>query len=245
MPRPVRLRPGYNVPMSSVIAIKRHHIKERHPVELGFFHLVWLFLLSSLVGLAGETAVSFLIDGRWESRVGFVIGPLSPLYGLGAVLITLAVNPLRGRSVAMQFAVSGLVGGGLEYFAGWFFEMRYGIVAWSYVGQPLNFHGHTSLGMMVVWGVIGVAWVTWLLPPAVRFVERIPRGVRKPLTAAAFAFIMADSLLTLACLDSWFWRTLGYPADNPVQQFCATYFGDDFMSSRFETMSMWPSLASR
>lgn len=231
--------------MSVATAIKRRHVEERQPVELGFFHLVWLFLLLSFVGLAGETVVSFLVDGRWESRAGYVIGPLSPLYGLGAVLITVAVNPLRGRALPVQFLASGLVGGALEYFAGWFFETRYGIVAWSYADQPLNFHGHTCVGMMLVWGVIGVVWVNALLPSAVRLVERIPENVRRPLTALAFAFIMADSLLTLACLDSWFWRTLGNPIENPVQQFCATYFGDDFMRSRFETMSMWTSLASR
>jgi hypothetical protein len=69
--------------------------------------------------------------------------------------------------------------------------------------------------------------------------------MRKPLTIAAFVFIMADSMLTLACIDSWFWRTAGYPIENPVQQFCATYFDDDFMRTRFETMGMWTSLASR
>ena len=214
-------------------------------MRLGFFHLVWLFLLLSFVGLIGEVVVSYLIDGRWESRVGYVVGPFSPLYGLGAVLITLAVNPLRGHNALAQFAAGGLVGGALEYFAGWFFETRYGIVAWSYIDQPLNLHGHTCVGMMLVWGAIGIVWVNWLLPPAIRLIERIPEGVRKPLTTVAFAFIMADSLLTLACLDSWFWRTLGYPIGNPVQQFCATYFNDDFMRTRFETMSMWPSLASR
>lgn len=233
--------------MSSISIAKRNHLQEHahRPVELGVFHLVWLFLLCSLVGLIGEVLVSYALDGRWESRAGFVIGPFSPLYGLGAVLITVAVNPLRGRGIPAQFLMAGLVGGALEYFAGWFFETRYGIVAWSYIDQPLNFHGHTCVAMMAVWGVIGVVWVMAALPVATRIIERIPEGVRKPLTALAFVFIVGDSVLTLACLDSWFWREAGYPIDNPVQQFCATYFGDEFMRTRFETMSMWTSLAHR
>ena len=232
--------------MSVAAAIKRHRNNEvLQPVELGFFHLVWLFLLCSVLGLAGETVVSFLIDGRWESRAGFVIGPFSPLYGLGAALMTVAVNPMRGRGLGAEFLTAALVGGALEYFAGWFFETRYGIVAWSYIDQPLNFHGHTCVAMMAVWGVVGVIWANRVLPAAVRFVERIPESARKPLTAVAFTFIVADSALTLACLDSWFWRTAGYPISNPLQEFCATYFGDGFMSSRFETMSMWTVLASR
>ena len=40
----------------------------------------------SFVGLVGETIVSACIDGQWESRAGFIVGPFSPLYGLGTVL---------------------------------------------------------------------------------------------------------------------------------------------------------------
>lgn len=232
--------------MSVAAAIKRRRPHEElKPLELGFFHLVWLFLLCSLLGLAGETLVSYIIDGRWESRAGFVVGPLSPLYGFGAVFITVALNPLRGRGLALEFMVAGLLGGALEYFAGWFFEESYGIVAWSYIDQPLNFHGHTSVLMMACWGVIGIAWANHALPVAVRLVERIPRSVRVPLTAIAVVFIVADAALTLACLDSWFWRMSGQPPMNAIQEFCAAYFGDDFMSRRFETMGMWPVLANR
>lgn len=219
--------------------------EQRKPLDISFFHIVWLFLLCSFIGLVGEVIVSFFTDGRLESRAGFVIGPFSPLYGLGAVLITLALNPIRDRNVIAQFAAGALVGGVLEYFTGWFLETRYGIVAWSYIDQPFNFHGHTCLSMMALWGIIGIAWVWIALPLAVKLVERIPVEIRKPLTAVAFVFIMADSVLTLACLDSWFWRTAGYPIENPIQQFCATYFGDEFMRTRFETMGMWTVLASR
>lgn len=219
--------------------------EERQPVEVHFFHLVWLFLLCSLIGLVGETLVSYVIDGRWESRAGFVVGPLSPIYGVGAVLFTTFVNPLRGRSIPTMFAASAIVGGLFEYLAGWFFEWRYGIVAWSYADQPLNFHGHTCVGMACAWGAIGVFWVLWALPRAVAFVERMPQDMRRPLTTCAFALIMADTTCTLMALDCWFLRTSGLEPAGPVQQFFATWFGDGFMRARFETMSMWPVLAGR
>lgn len=232
--------------MPVTVAIKQRLAQERRqPFDLVLFHYVSIFLLASFVGLVAETWVSFLIDGRWESRAGYVIGPLSPLYGLGAVLMTSAVNPLRDRALPVQFLATGLVGGALEYFAGWFFETRYGIVAWSYIDQPLNFHGHTCVGMMVVWGLVGVAWSLWALPLVLRIIELIPERMRAPLTVVALLFIVADSTLTLACLDSWFWRMAGYAPANPLQEYCALYFDDAFMSSRFETMSMWPVLADR
>ena len=228
-------------------AIRRRSVQfdRRQPVEVRFFHLVWLFLLASFVGLVGETIVSFVIDGRWESRAGFLVGPLSPIYGAGAVLFTVFVNPLRGRSAALQFAVAAFVGGMFEYFAGWFFETRYGIVAWSYIDQPLNLHGHTCLGIALVWGGIGLAWSLWLLPRAVALVERLPHSARTSLTAFVFVLLLVDAVGTLVALDCWFMRMAGYPVQDGVQWFFATYFNDDFMRARFETMSMWPVLAAR
>lgn len=234
-------------PMHTTRAIRRGVAPrdERHPVEVRFFHLVWLFLLMSFVGLVGETLVSCVIDGHWESRAGFVVGPFSPIYGVGAVLFTVLVNPMRSKSVFTLFLLSALVGGMFEYVAGWFFEWRYGIVAWSYASQPMNFHGHTCVGMMAVWGVIGVVWVLKLLPHAVALVERIPDDIRHSLTTIAFVLIVADAACTLTALDCWFMRVSGLEPANPIQQFFATCFSDSFMSSRFETMSMWPVLASR
>lgn len=232
--------------MSLAEAVKRPHVhEERQPFKLGLFHYALIFLITSFVGLAGETLVSFVLDGRWESRAGYVIGPLSPIYGLGAVLITLVVNPLRSRDIAIQFLAAGLVGGALEYTAGWLLETCCGIVAWSYIDQPLNFHGHTCVAMMVVWGVVGVAWSLTALPFVVGLIERIPESSRRAITLAAIAYIAVDSALTLACFDSWFCRTAGYPISSPLQQFCAQFFNDEFMRTRFETMSMWTSLASR
>ena len=218
---------------------------ERASVQVRFFHLVWFFLICSFVGLVGETLVSYVLDGHWESRAGFVVGPLSPIYGAGAVLFTLLLNPFRERPLPVQFIVGALAGGLFEYLAGWFFETNYGIVAWSYIDQPFNAHGHTCLGMALVWGLIGLAWVQWGLPRMVALVERIPTGVRKSLTVLVFCLLLVDATVTLMALDCWFLRASGLEPANGMQQFFATYMGDSFMNNRFETMSMWPVLAGR
>ena len=238
---------GYNSARMTARAthLIARRVRDEVPVQLTFTHVVWIFVACSVVGLFVEAVVSFFIDGRWESRAGFVLLPLSPIYGVGALLITAFVNPLRGEDPVIQFAVAALVGGLFEYVAGWFFEWRYGIVAWSYASQPMNFHGHTCVGMMAVWGVIGVVWVQRLLPHAVALVERIPDDMRHSLTTIAFALIVADAACTLTALDCWFMRVSGLEPASPIQQFFATCFSDSFMSSRFETMSMWPVLASR
>lgn len=228
--------------------LDRHNPQEggyKGYIPLSFFNLFWIFVICSIVGLFGETVVSYFRDGRWESRAGLVFGPLSPIYGMGGVLITAALNRLYDRNVAALFAIGGIVGASFEYFAGWFWESAFGIVAWSYEGQPFNFHGHTSLLMACVWGLVGVLWMKFALPPMMRLIDRIPLGARVSLTTACATVLLVDAVLTVICLDCWYQRKIGTPIGTPWQEFCATYFNDEFMQARFETMSMWPTLANR
>lgn len=233
--------------MPHVTAIRQGHLghEERAPIPVRFYHLVWIFFVCSFVGLVGETVVSFIVDGHWESRAGFVVGPLSPIYGVGAVIFTLFVNPLRAHKPIVQFLAAALMGGLFEYLAGWFFETCYGIVAWSYIDQPFNLHGHTCLGIALVWGAIGLVWTLRVLPVVVNLINRMPERTARRVAGIMFAFLLVDVLLTLGALDCWFLRTAGNAADTSYQQFFATYFNDSFMQKRFETMSMWPVLASR
>lgn len=228
--------------------LDRHNPREggfRGAIPLSFYNLFWIFVICSVVGLFGETVVSYFRDGHWESRAGLVIGPFSPIYGMGGVLITVGLNRLQDRNLFAMFIVAAVVGAGFEYFAGWFWESAFGIVAWSYEGQPFNFHGHTSLLMACVWGLIGIVWMKLLLPQVMKLVDLIPLKARVSLTTGFATVLLVDAILTVICLDCWYLRKLGAPIETPWQEFCAQYFGDEFMQARFETMSMWTSLATR
>ena len=100
--------------IASRISAQAADASERRFIDASLFNLFWIFVITSFIGLVGETIVAALMDGYVKSRAGLVWGPFSPLYGLGAVLMTLSANNLKGRNPVVIFAVCALVGGVLE-----------------------------------------------------------------------------------------------------------------------------------
>ena len=83
-------------------------------IKLDLYHLVWIFAVCSVLGLIGETVVSYFVDGRWENRAGFLWGPFSPIYGVGGVLMTLALARLSDARGGVLFGVAAVVGAAFE-----------------------------------------------------------------------------------------------------------------------------------
>ena len=61
----------------------------------------------------------------------------------------------------------------------------------------------------------------------------------------ALAKPLVDAVMTLMALDAWYSRMAGIEPDSPVMSFFNTYFNDDFMAERFQTMSLDPGEAGR
>ena len=95
-------------------------------------------VVGSVGGLLLEQLWMFVTLGLTQGRYGLVWGPFSPLYGVGAVLLTLISLQLRRKKAKwwMVFLVSMVVGGLLEQLTGWGMETLMGAVSWDYTTVP-------------------------------------------------------------------------------------------------------------
>ena len=64
---------------------------------VGLYKLLWVFYLGSFLGVVVEVIWCLVIHGYIESRTALVYGPFNPLYGVGAVALTLALYRYRNR----------------------------------------------------------------------------------------------------------------------------------------------------
>ncbi|WP_420838629.1 putative ABC transporter permease [Bifidobacterium amazonense] len=215
-------------------------------ISLDFFNLFWLFVVGCVFGLTIETIYHFaLYGGELQDRAGLLWGPFSPIYGFGAVILTVLLNRLWRSNWLLIFCASAVIGGTFEYLTSWFMEVAFGITAWDYTGQWLSIDGRTSGKYMFFWGLLGLAWIKLILPHLLAMIQRIPWKWRYGLTAVCFAFMLVDAAMTLMALDAWYSRLAGIATDSPVADFFARHYGNEFMADRFQTMSLDPSKAGR
>ncbi len=217
-------------------------------MAVNFFNLFWIFTIGAIFGDAVETVYHYMIEvpGEFQIRAGLLWGPFSPIYGFGAVLLSLMLNRFYKAPAIVIFLVSAVVGGAFEYFVSWFLEFAFGAVAWDYTGRFLNIGGRTDFMFMCMWGLLGVMWIKLILPWLIDVVNKIPWQWRYSLTAACAAFMIFDGVMTLIALDCWYMRLDGAPTDQTAfQSFFATHFDNAYMESRFQSMSLHPELTTR
>lgn len=214
-------------------------------IALNFFNLFWIFVVCSVLGLALETTFHALQFHAYQDRAGMLFGPFSPIYGVGALLMTLCLNRFYRANPLVIFLVSAIIGGAFEYFTSWFMQIAFGAVAWNYTGMWLSIGGRTCGLFMCFWGLLGMVWIKLLLPLTLRAVNLIPWNWRYWLTAVCAALMLVNAVMTLQALDCWYERLSGAKVMSPIQQFYAQHFDNAYMADRFQSMTIHPEDAAR
>ena len=214
-------------------------------ITLNFFNLFWIFVVCCVLGLIIEVLFHFALYHEYQDRAGLLFGPFSPIYGFGALLMTIALNRFHDKPVWVVFLVSAVIGGAFEYFTSWIMEFSFGIRAWDYSGTFLSIDGRTNFVFMVMWGVLGVVWIKLCLPWMLKLVNLIPWNWRYALTTVCAALMIVDGAMTLLSLDCWYQRMAGKPSETAMAQFFDRNFDNEYMQERFQSMSIDPSNATR
>lgn len=230
---------------------------DRGFIELDFFNLFWVFVVCCFLGLVIETVYHMVVvdPGVYQDRAGMLFGPFSPIYGFGAVLMTVALNRFYKSNFIVIFLVSAIIGGLFEAAVSWFMQTAFGAVAWDYTGSTIFglfpdpiaeiFHGRTSALFMCMWGALGCVWIKLCLPWLLKLINLIPWKARYGVTTLCAALMLVNGVMTLEALDCWYQRESGYQPTSPVEEFYAKNFDDAYMEHRFQSMTITPEHSVR
>ena len=159
--------------------------------------LVLLFFAYSFLGWCIEVTLKYFQFHRFINR-GFLTGPWLPIYGSGAVLITLAVNGLAPleSSVGTTFALSFVLCGTVEYGTSYVMEKRFHARWWDYSQKPMNLHGRVWIGNLVLFGLGGVLIIEVLDPLFLRLIGSLSLLRRQILAGVLGSVFLADYIMS-------------------------------------------------
>ena len=203
-----------------------------------FDKLVWVFLISSFLGALIEMLYCRLTGGVWMNRSSVLYGPFSVVWGLGAVLLTVALRPLAGKADRHVFLAGFLIGGGYEYLCSVFTELVFGTVFWDYSWMPLNIGGRTNVLYCIFWGLLAVLWVKMLCPPMEAAIEKIPPLPGKIITWIVLVLMVCNAVLTGAAMLRYTRRQIQPEPANVIEQHIDERFDDAFMESYWPNMKL-------
>ncbi len=177
--------------------------------------LILLFFSYAFIGWCIEVTLKYFQFHRFINR-GFLTGPWLPIYGSGAVLITIAVKgaaPLES-SIGTTFVLSFLLCGLLEYLTSYFLEKRFHARWWDYSQKPMNLHGRVWIGNLILFGLGGVLIVNLINPLLERVSRHLSLPAQEVLALSLSAIFIADYVMSHFVLKLVKTGVEGSKADN-------------------------------
>lgn len=160
-----------------------------------FYYLFYIFLIYSVFGWVYE---STLVSVRKRTLVnrGFLIGPVIPIYGSGALVVYMALWDER-NNLWMVFFGGMILATALEFFTSLAMELIFHTRWWDYSTHPFNVSGRISLFVSLFWGFLSILMVTFFQPVINGLIDIIPRGTGEIVGYIVIPLLLLDTTTTI------------------------------------------------
>ena len=222
-------------PANSVIDLEEERA-DSFASGVNFYKVMLIYMAGSFAGVVVELLWCLFRNGYLESRSGLVYGPFNPVYGIGAVIMTLALYRYRNRSSSISFFGGAIVGSVIEYLLSWGQETLFGSTSWDYSDMPFNLNGRICLLYSLFWGILGVLWIKSIYPRTAQIILKLPNRFGKILTWVLVLFMVFDCTMSLLAVGRWSQRIQGEPPTSAVDTFFDQHFPDDRMERIYANM---------
>ena len=153
-----------------------------------------MFLMFSFLGWLMEEVYAYTENGKVHNR-GFLIGPICPIYGVGALLIISLLEKYNNDILAL-FVMSTILGAILEYLTSYIMEKIFKVRWWDYSNYKFNINGRICLSVSVIFGFLGVVTVYVLKPLFERILYFFPGIVLIILAIILGAVFITDIIIS-------------------------------------------------
>lgn len=202
----------------------------------GYANLFWVFFFGSILGFVIEGLWHIVLAGTWVDHSATVVGPFCIVYGVGAVAVFVVARFLPRRAVVLQFLVFALTGGAVEYFTSLFQERTFGSVSWDYSSHTLNLGGRVSGQMAILWGFLGMVFVSLIYPTLARLLRRMHTRRWHIFCVACSVFMAFNLAISASAIFRWKERAAALPPSNKWEAYLDETYPDAHMEYVYSDM---------
>lgn len=164
---------------------------------MDFYTLFIYFMIYSFLGWVIETIYCSLAEKRYVPR-GFLNGPLTPIYGFGAIGLIFLLQDIK--TVSLVF-LSGVVATSfLEYVASYLLELIFDMHWWDYSGDKYNLNGRIKLKNSILFGILSIILMYFIHPLVINLLSMLSYFNKQVLSVTLFIAITIDTVITVSSI---------------------------------------------
>ena len=127
-----------------------------------FLKFMIYFIIYSLMGWLIEVLYAYKKQRRFINR-GFLIGPMCPIYGCGAIAMISIFQGYKSN-ILILFLLSTAIISFIEYITGTILEGVFNKKYWDYGDEPFNIKGRVCLHFSLIWGLLVLLVIKYVHP---------------------------------------------------------------------------------
>ncbi len=155
------------------------------------FTYILYFFFYSAAGWLGESIYCSIGERKIINR-GFLVGPMCPIYGTGAmVMAVLLYNPFRDKPI-LVFLFGMILCDIVEYVTSYLMEKLFNARWWDYKDELLNIKGRICFKHTLYWGVGSLLFVRFVHPKIIGLFDKIPDNYIVPTVCGILVIFIID-----------------------------------------------------
>lgn len=167
-------------------------------MEVFLFNFL-IFLIYSILGWISEVIYGFIFEKKFINR-GFLIGPMCPIYGFGAIIMMLYLTQYRENPLTV-FIMGAVICTVLEYITSYLMEKIFKARWWNYSNYKFNVNGRVCLYLSCLFGLGGVVTVCFINPIIINLIKLIPNTIMLIISSILFILFLLDVITSFNIIN--------------------------------------------
>ena len=159
-----------------------------------------LFVFYSFLGWLMEVTQGYVRHKKFVNR-GFLIGPYCPIYGYGAISMTLLLKGYANDPIVL-FVMAIVICSILEYTTSFVMEKLFKIRCWDYSIRKFNINGRICLETMIPFGILGCLMIYFVNPFIFAIIDMIPSNLINIIVVILFIIYLVDNAVSITIISN-------------------------------------------